>query len=295
MPSLKQIRYFLTVADLGGFTPAATALFIAQPALSRQIAQLEQELGFSLFDREARGVRLTPAGAVYRDRVLAVDKLLGAAAEEGGQLARGEAGVLRLLHSSSIPASSLMQPISRFLDESPRARIELDRVGSEVQVSEVANGKADIGILRLPVLRRDPGVVFVELATEPLWVALPKAHHLASRESLCIADLKSEPFVSAVHRERGGLARLVTDLCLRNNFVPGIARVTSRKTSMLNLVAAGFGIAVVPQSMASVVAEGLTYLRLRDEEARASSALILPLRPTSLASRFADIMVRRVA
>lgn len=140
MPSLKQIRYFLTVADLGGFTPA---------------------------------------GAVYRDRVLAVDKLLGAAAEEGGQLARGEASVLRLLHSSSIPASSLIQPISRFLDESPKARIELDRVGSEVQVSEVANGKADIGILRPPVLRRDPGVVFVELATEPLCAASPNIAGLA--------------------------------------------------------------------------------------------------------------------
>src|SRR5574343_768963 len=167
MPSLKQIRYFLTVADLGGFTPAATALFIAQPALSRQIAQLEQELGFLLFDREPRGVRLTPAGTIYRDRVIAVDKLLNAAAEEGGQLARGEAGVLRLLHSSSIPASSLMRPIAQFLDERPKARIDLDRVGSEVQVSDVANGKADIGILRLPVLRRDPGVVFIELAKEP--------------------------------------------------------------------------------------------------------------------------------
>lgn len=294
MPSLKQIRYFLTVADLGGFTPAATALFIAQPALSRQIAQLEQELGFSLFDREARGVRLTPAGATYRDRVLAVDKLLSAAAEEGGQLARGEAGVLRLLHSSSIPASSLMPPIAQFLDESPKARIDLDRVGSEVQVSEVANGKADIGILRLPVLRRDPGVVFIELAKEPLWVALPKPHHLSSRESLCVADLKLEPFVSAVHRERGGLARLVTDLCLRSGFVPNVARVTSRKTSMLNLVAAGFGVAVVPQSMARIVADGLTYRRLRDEDAKAMSALVLPLRPTSLAERFADIMVRSV-
>lgn len=294
MPSLKQIRYFLTVADLGGFTPAATALFIAQPALSRQIAQLEQELGFALFDREPRGVRLTPAGAIYRDRVLAVDNLLSAAAEEGGQLAQGEAGVLRLLHSSSIPASSLMSAFKRFLAESPKARIDLDRVASEIQISEVANGKADIGILRLPVLRRDPGVRFVELAAESLWVALSTGHRLSGREELRIADLKHEPFVSAVHRERGGLARLVTDLCLRSGFVPGVARVTSRKTSMLNLVAAGFGVAVVPQSMTSIVAEGLTYRRLSDQDAKALSALVLPLRPTSLAERFADILVSRV-
>ena len=69
MPSLRQIRYFLSVADLGGFTPAAAALFVAQPALSRQIAQLEEELGFPLFIREPRGVRLTEAGALFRQRV----------------------------------------------------------------------------------------------------------------------------------------------------------------------------------------------------------------------------------
>ena len=292
MASLKQIRYFLTVADLGGFTSAATTLFVAQPALSRQIAQLEEELGFSLFDREPRGVSLTPAGAVYRDRVLAVDKLLSAAAEEGGQLARGEAGVLRLLHSSSIPTSSLIGPIGRFLGESPKARIDLDRVASEIQVSEVANGKADIGILRLPVLRRDPGVSFVELATESLWVALSTDHHLCSREDLRIADLKHEPFVSAVHRERGGLARLVTDLCLRNGFVPSVARVTSRKTSMLDLVSAGPGVAVVPQSMTGIAGDSLTYRRLSDEDAKALSALVMPLRPTSLAERFANLMMR---
>jgi DNA-binding transcriptional LysR family regulator len=292
MPSARQIRYFLTVANLGGFTPAATALFVAQPALSRQIALLEAALGFSLFDREPRGVRLTPAGAVYRDRVLAVDNLLTAAAEEAGQLARGEGGVLRLLHSSSIPATSLMPSITKFLEASPMARIDLDRIASELQVSEVANGNADIGIIRLPVLRRDPRVRFIELPAEPLWAALPIGHPLSSRKSLRIADLHHERFVSAVHRERGGLPRLVTDLCLRSGFVPGVARVTSRKTSMLNLVAAGLGVAIVPQRMTSITADGLTYRRLSDQNAQALSALILPIHMTPLAARFANIMTQ---
>jgi DNA-binding transcriptional LysR family regulator len=294
MPSLKQIRYFLTVANLGGFTPAASALFVAQPALSRQIAQMEEELGFLLFDREPRGVRLTPAGVVYRDRVVSVDRMLTAAAEEGAQLARGEAGVLRLLHSSSIPASSLMPSIAKFLEECPKARIELDRIASEIQVSEVARGNADIGIVRLPVLRRAPEVRLIELTAESLWVALPSGHHLASRKSLGIADLRDESFVSAVHRERGGLARLVTDLCLGSGFVPNVARVTTRKTSMLNLVAAGLGVAVVPQRMTGIAADGLTYRLLSDEGAQALSALALPRNATPLAERFAEIMTRDV-
>jgi len=290
MSSLKQIRYFLTVADLGNFTHAASNLFVAQPALSRQIALLEKELGFSLFEREARGVKLTPAGIGYRDRVLAIESQLAAAAEEAAQIARGDAGVLRLLHSSSIPASSMLPSIKRFLEEAPKARIDLDRLSSEVQVTEVANGKADIGIVRLPVLRRDPGVTFTELATERLWVALPVGHPLASRQTLMIGDLQEELFVSAVHRERGGLARLVADLCLRRGYVPKLARVITRKSSMLNLVAAGLGVAVIPLRMTGMMQEGLVYRALADEDALARSALVLPLQPTALVKRFASIM-----
>lgn len=293
MASLKQIRYFLTVADLGGFTPAAANLFVAQPALSRQIALLEKEIGFELFKREPRGVSLTPAGSSYRDRVMAVEGMLSAAAEEGAQLARGEAGVLRLLHSSSIPAASLMSSIQAFLAETPGARIDLDRISSEAQVTEVANGRADLGIIRLPVLRRDSAVNFIELSDEPLWVALPANHSLAIRHSLVLADLEEIPFVSAVHRERGGLARLVTDLCLRRGFVPKLARVISRKTSMLNLVAAGLGVAVVPQRMTTMTVDGLVFQPLADDDARAGSALIMPLQASPLARRFAEVFAQK--
>jgi DNA-binding transcriptional LysR family regulator len=290
MPSLKQIRYFLTVADLGSLTQAAAALFVAQPALSRQIAQLESELGFALFEREPRGVRLTHAGIAYRERVAGIARQLDAAAEEGGQLARGEAGMLRLLHSSSLPAASLLPAIEHFLADCPGARIDLDRIASEAQVGEVAAGRADLGIVRLPLLRRDSAVVLRELVAERLWAALPRNHRLASEDSLALADLRDEAFVAAVHRERGGLARLVTELCLLRGFVPGLARVISRKTSMLDLVGAGLGIVVIPERMVALVGVGVVCLPLRDDDAIARSALVLPPTPTPLAQRFAEIM-----
>lgn len=290
MPTLRQIRYFLTVADLGGFTQAAGTLFVAQPALSRQIALMEEELGFALFEREPRGVRLTPAGALFRERVASVDQMLAAAVEEGGQLARGEAGVLRLLHSSSIPAACLLPAMRQLIAAAPRARIDLDRISSEIQIAEVAAGKADVGIVRLPVLRRDPAVTFIELASERLWAALPAAHRLARHRQLVLADLAEEAFVSAVHRERGGLARLVTDLCLRRGFVPALAAAISRKTSMLDLVAAGFGVAVVPEGMTRIGASGLVFRPLGDDDAIALSAAILPQKPSPLAQRFVDIL-----
>ena len=290
MPSLKQIRYFLSVANLGGFTPAAAGLFVAQPALSRQIALLEEELGFPLFVREPRGVRLTPAGALYRERVLGVEQHLAGAAEECGRLAKGEAGVLRLLHSSSLPARSLLPAMQRFLADSPRARIDLDRIASETQLAEVAAGRADLGIIRLPVLRRDPAVRQIELPAERLWVALPPTHALAGRDTLDLSELRDEAFVSAVHRERGGLARRVTELCLQRGFVPHTARIISRKTSMLDLVAASLGIAIVPACMTRAAPAGIVFRPLADTDAEARSALILPIQASPLAARFAEIL-----
>jgi len=290
MPSLRQIRYFLTVADLGGFTPAASRLFVAQPALSRQVALLEKELGFPLFLREARGVRLTPAGERFRERVIDIEGALQNAVEEGRELHGGQAGALRLLHSSSIPVDSLLPAISQFVADSPRTRIDLDRLSSEQQIGEIAGGKADIGIIRLPVLRRDPAVSLIELASEKLWVALPPGHRHSARASLGLAELSDEPFVSAVHRERGGLARRVTDLCLSHGFVPRLAPVISRKTSMLTLVAHGFGLAIIPACMTSLCSKETICLPLSDNDALTSAALVLPAESSALARRFIDIV-----
>ncbi|KJV25347.1 LysR family transcriptional regulator [Aquitalea magnusonii] len=291
MPSFRQIQYFLTVADLGGFTQAAANLFIAQSALSRQISQLEEELGFTLFEREPRGVRLTPAGVVYRDRVSTIPKTLASAAEEGLQLACGESGVLRLLHSSTFPATSLMPVLDLFVASCPKARIDLDRASSEEQVSLVANGNADVGVIRLPVLRRDSRVRFVELEAEQLWVAFPDDHSMAQKENVTVASLQHELFVSAVYRERGGLARVVTDLCLKRGYVPNTAQIVSPKTSMLNLVAAKRGIAIVPERMTTLGGTGITYVPLIDEDAKSTCAIVLPLQPTLLGQTFSDILM----
>lgn len=289
MPTLRQIRYFLAIGAQGGFTPAAAALHVAQPALSRQMALLEDELGFALFVREARGVSLTPAGRQFRERVASIEQTLQTAIEDGRQLSRGEAGVLRLLHSSSLPLERLLPCFRQFNGSLPSARIDIDRLSSEQQLAEIAEGKADIGFIRLPVLRRTDDVALRHLAAERLVVALPSPHPLAAAPALAIADLAEERFVSAVHRERGGLARCVTDLCLKRGFVPRLAPAISRKTSMLTLVAAGFGIAVIPEGMSKLAQPGIAFLPLRDDDAVAASAMVLPIATSPLAEAFASI------
>lgn len=291
MASLRQIRYFLTVADFGAFTSAADALFIAQPALSRQVAQLEEELGFALFERWPRGVRLTPAGALYRERMQGVLRQLDLAAEEGRDLAHGQGGVLRLLHSSSIPVPVFLPWLQQLMAKVPRLRIDLDRVSSELQIAEVAAGKADLGLVRLPLLRRDPTVELHALPAERLWVALPLAHPLLGQGELSLADLREQPFVSAVHRERGGLARCVADLCLQRGFVPALAAVISRKTAMLDLVAARLGVAVIPAGLAAQAGPGVVCRPLVDADAWAQSALAVACDPAPLALRLLQLII----
>ncbi|MGL4407023.1 MAG: LysR family transcriptional regulator [Zoogloea sp.] len=288
--SLRQVRYFLTVAELGNFTQAAQQLFVAQPALSRQIAQMEQTLGYALFARSPRGVALTAAGEVFRQRLLPLEQQLLAAEEEAGQVARGAAGGLRLLHSSSVPAASLRPWLVAFLQAAPGARIELDRLSSEAQISEVAAARADVGVARMPVLNRDPAVCFWDLPEEKLWAVLPAGHPLGAASAVQLADLADEPFVSAMHRERGGLARRVTELCIQRGFVPRLAPVISRKTAQLELVAAGFGVTVVPERMVSLCRENVIARPLADAEATSHLALVFSQQPAPLVARFIDLV-----
>jgi len=296
MPSLRQIRYFLAVADQGGFTPAAEILHIAQPALSRQVALLEAELGFPLFRREPRGVALTEAGQLFRQRMGSLEESLHSAADDARRLHHGEGGVLRLLHSSSTPvAGALLQALSTFASSHPGVRVDLDRLSSELQLEALAQGRADLGLGRLPLLRREAAVTVRPLAEEALWAALPADHALTARTVLALEALAEEPFVFGVHRERGGLARRVTDLCLSRGFTPRLAPVTSRKTAMLQLVAAGFGIAIVPASMAALGAPGVAFRPLADADTRTQAALFLPLHPSPLAEAFAATLAARWA
>ena len=288
MSSLRQIRYFLRIAELGSFTAAADALFLAQPALSRQIAQLEESLGFELFERLPRGVRLTPAGEMYRARMSTLIDQLEEAAEAGRDVALGRGGILRLLHSSSLPVPTFLPWMQRLLAETPRLQIDLDRQSSELQLAALMAGQADLGLVRLPLLRRVPGIALKSLPNERLSVLMSAQHPWAGRAALQLSDLKDEPFVSAVHRERGGLARRVADLCLKRGFVPRLSPVISRKTAMLDLVAAGFGIAVVPSGLAKMASAACVVCPLVDEDAYAEAALAIPNAPSALALRFVE-------
>lgn len=274
MISTRQLRYFVEIADSGSFSAAAERLFVAQSALSRQIKELEGQLATPLFERTARQPRLTAAGSAFlpRARSLLVD--LDKAGRLASEIGQGLRGSLRLSHSSTVPLSgALLARLSDYLQGNPGVSMEIAQASSEAQLEELAEGRLELGLLRLPVLRQHEGLCVVPLFEEPLLLAVAADHPLAARERVHVRDLRDEAFISIPHRQRGGLSYLSAELCLREGFFPRAARVVSRKTTQLQLIQAGFGVALLPQCMRDIAPAGLRWVALADEGCTSTVAL----------------------
>ena len=292
MISTRQLRYFVEIADSGSFSAAAERLFVAQSALSRQIKELESQLQTPLFERTARQPRLTAAGEAFYPRARNVLSELHKASEIATQVGNGQLGTLRLSHSSTVPMSGpLLQGISTWLERCPGVSMDIAKLSSEAQLEEIADGRLDVGLLRLPVLRQREGVRVVPLYTEPLVLAVPPNHPLAHSDAAVeLARLKDEAFISIPHPQRGGLSYLSAELCMRAGFFPKAARVMSRKTTQLQLIQAGFGIALLPKSMQDIAPANLHFLPLADPDCHSTVALACAQAPSALVEQFCQTL-----
>ncbi|MDM8358237.1 LysR family transcriptional regulator [Pandoraea communis] len=275
MVSLRQLRYFLEVVDAGGFSAAAERLFVAQSALSRQISELERELQAVLLERSSKGVTLTPAGRTFLNEARRVLTELEGSVALTRSVARGEQGTVRLAHSSSVPfAGALPAALYAHLQANPGVSVDVSTLSSEQQQDEIEAGRIDLGLVRLPVLRPAASLVCDIISQERLLLLVPPGHALAHQASVSVAALAAEPFVSLPHRERGGLSYRVAQLCQQHGFFPEAAVATSRKATLVNLVAAGFGVAIVPQSLAAMAGPGVRRVALDDANADSEIALL---------------------
>ena len=292
MISTRQLRYFVEIADSGSFSAAAERLFVAQSALSRQIKELESQLQTPLFERTARQPRLTAAGEAFYPRARNVLSELHKASEMATQVGNGQLGTLRLSHSSTVPMSGpLLQGISTWLERCPGVSMDIVKLSSEAQLEEIADGRLEIGLLRLPVLRQREGVRVVPLFSEQLWLAVPPNHPLAlSSTPVELAQLKDEAFISIPHPQRGGLSYLSAELCMRAGFFPRAARVISRKTTQLQLIQAGFGIALLPKSMQDIAPANVHFLPLAEPDCLSTVALACAQTPSALVEQFCQTL-----
>ncbi|VVE69277.1 LysR family transcriptional regulator [Pandoraea captiosa] len=295
MVSLRQLRYFLEVVDAGGFSAAAERLFVAQSALSRQISELERELQAVLLERSSKGVTLTPAGRTFVDEARRVLTELEGSVALTRSVARGEQGTVRLAHSSSVPfAGAWPAALYAHLQTHRGVSVDVSTLSSEQQQDDIEAGRIDVGLVRLPVLRPAPTLVCETILRERLLLLVPKGHALAGERSVSVAALASVPFVSLPHRERGGLSYRVAQLCQQHGFFPRAAVATSRKATLVNLVAAGFGVALVPQSLAALAGPDVCRVDLEDAGADSEVALLRRRDAGELVIALADAMRRAV-
>ena len=272
---LRHLRYFVAVAEERHFGRAAERLRMAQPPLSQQIQALEAELGTRLFDRNRRKVELTAAG----DALLPEARDILARAADLGRLARaaagGEAGRLDMAFTGSVPFTEVMPRIlRRFRNLYPEVRVSLREMSTGAQIEAVAEGRLDLGFARPAAHNLPPGVVGRLILREPLVLALPSDHALAGRDSIGMEEVAGEGLVMNPRHIGTGLYDKITQLCQAAGYAPRIAVEAHQMSTMIRLVGAGLGLAVVPQTMCRVGFEGVAYAAITGSDSMLDLLLI---------------------
>lgn len=261
---LKRLRVFVAAAEAPSFRAAADSLSTQISAVSRTVAALEDELGVSLFERGARGVRLTEVGRAFLTdarRILAdVDRARDAAQS----IAAGVTGRLRLAVCEDATTPIFARVLGAFRHAFPDVAIDLFEMPSALQPAALLRGEIDVGVL-LPPVPMD-GIALEELWRDPWAVALPSDHPLAAYGEITVADLAQHSFIAA-HSELGpGGHHQVQALFVSAGVQPRIVAQAFHRQTMLALVQSGAGITLVPGSFVSMAIEGLTFRPLQTDD-----------------------------
>jgi DNA-binding transcriptional LysR family regulator len=239
----------MAVAEERHFGRAALRLRMAQPPLSRQIQALERELGFVLFQRTRRGVELTPAGTAFLDGARRVFAETDRAVIEARRANSGEVGRLAVGYLSSLAYSGLTRLLRAFREQAPQVELALRELPPQEQLEALKQGRLDIGFVRGPI--EDPTIAYERVRKERLFVAMPPDHPLATRTRIPLEVLSGEPFVVFPRARATAFFDSIMALCRSAGFTPRIVQ-DAPLLDVVSLVAAGFGVAILPESLRDV-------------------------------------------
>jgi DNA-binding transcriptional LysR family regulator len=243
---LRHLRYFVAVAEELHFGRAAQRLHIQQPPLSRQIQDLEAELGFPLFERSRRRVELTPAGSALLGRTRQVFDALEVAVHDARSASEGESGRLVIGYPSSLAYSGLTELLRAFRTRLPSVELSLRELPPGDQIDGLKAGSLDVGFVRTSL--DDPTLAAELVRREALMVVLPDDHPLASRRSIPLKALAREPFVMFPRARGPAFYDQLMALCGTAGFTPRIVQEAAQ-LDIVSMVAAGFGVSIMPSSM----------------------------------------------
>lgn len=255
---LRQLEYFLAVAEELNFSRAAEKLRITQPPLSLQIQNLERELGYPLFHRTNRYVELTDAGVVFADEVRKILDHLDRAIVNAKRTHDGEIGTLTVGFVGSATYDILPAVLREFQNEYPSVQVHLRELSTPMQITALREEEIDIGVLRPPI--QDSSLATEVVSTVPCVLAVPRNHPLVVTSHLTLEDLSPYPFVMLSRKTWAGLYDQILGLCN-----PLIRQEALEFQTVIGLVAAGLGIAVVPESAMNLHSQDVVYLSMKGQ------------------------------
>ncbi len=264
---LRDLRAFVAVAEELHFGRAAARLHMAQPPLSQRIKALEEELGTRLLTRTSRSVALTGPGRLFLERARRTLALAEEAAGEVRRAGRGETGRLRVGFMGPAMDGPLPLALRAFRERVPGVGLELAEKPSAAQIEDIVSGALDCGFIRA-FGQTPPGLVTLCFTREPYVAVLPSGHPLADRSRgapLPLAALADEPFILFPRHAGPGLFDAMTAACAKSGFTPRISQEAATKKTGMSLVAAGFGVTLVPASARNFTRAGTVLVEIEGE------------------------------
>ena len=276
---LRQLRQFVTLAETLNYRQAAQQLHMSQPPLSQSIRKLEESLGVQLFERDRRGTSLSAAGIAALESARLALHHAGQVRAVSQATAAGERGRLHIGFIGSATFSMIPALVPIFRSRFPAIDLVLTESTTREIGMRVASGDFDAGLLRYPVSEAT-GLDIVPIEKDTLVAALPEANPLARQPTLALRDLAAEPFVTYRAGEVPGLHALVMLACQNAGFMPQIKQQAVQAQTLVSLVGAGLGVALVPAVVTKAAAPNVVFRSLADAQVLPPIGIALALNPS---------------
>jgi DNA-binding transcriptional LysR family regulator len=262
---LRHLRYFVAIGEEEHFGRAAQRLRVAQPALSRQIQDLEREMGFQLFDRLSRGVKLSVAGRLFLEDARRILEQVNDATERAQRVARGQSGTLRIGFTENASWRGVVpDSFQIFRERCPDAELQLNALPSLQQLEAVRSGRLDAGFMFNPP-QPDRTLDQLPVAVHRLALAAPAAHPLSKIKNLRLRDMTEAQFIWFPRRESAAFYDRLMYECVRGGLKsPRIVQEASNEATILTLVAQGMGVGFVVETARWRCPDGVAILTVAD-------------------------------
>jgi len=285
---LPGIQSFLVVAKTLNFRRAAEQLGIAQPALSRSVKQLEQQLGFRLFDRSTRRVTLTAAGDLLLREGGEAMQLLLRACQRAERTSKGLSGKILIGYSTFASGGPMAEIIIEFRKIYSEATVGLQLLASSEQAAELAKGSLDFGFMMAK--GSEPSFARIPVSRERLVALFPTSNRSAKRRSVTLAELASEPMVLGTHSRWQGFRSLLSDVTTARGISFKVVEEADDLPVLLQLVRSGFGCTILDASFEPTLAPGICAVEVADLDAVLELDLMwVPENLSIIGQRFIDV------